>query len=159
MGLDRAQNHLCDELARLGDCLRALELTLGDRPVTDGDALAERLSDSAVTLVGIGEEAAHVAAGRGEDLALLAHLHTLLLDLMRRFHGELAGTAILRALSQMAHRRGGEWTSWAQAVQASIDQGWTRLFAAITALAECLNELGERQRGSSAGLLSHPLQN
>lgn len=158
MGLDRAQIHLRDELARLGDCLRALELTLGDRPVTDADALAERLGDSAVTLVGIGEEAAHLAT-HGEDLVVFAQVHALLLDLMRRFHSEMAGSATVRALTQMALRRGGEWPLWTQAVYAAIDQGWTRLFAAATALAECLNELGERQRGTSAGLLSFPLQN
>ncbi len=158
MGLDRAQTHLRDELVRLGDCLRALELTLGDRPLTDGDALAERLADSAVSLIGIGEEAAHLAA-HSDDLVVFAQVHALLLDLMRRFHSEMAGASTLRALTQMALRRGGEWPLWAQAVYASIDQGWTRLFAAAAALADCLNELGERQRGSSANLLSYPLPN
>jgi hypothetical protein len=114
--------------------------------VTADDALAERLADCAVAWSGTAEEAAHVAAGRGDDLASLAHLHTLLLDLMRRFHGEIASAAALRALTQMAHRRGGEWLSWASAVQAAIDQSGTRMFAAAAALADCLTELGERQR-------------
>lgn len=156
MGLDHARSLLIDELARLGDCLHGLELTLSDKPITDDDALAERLADCAVALSGTGEEAIHIA-GRGDDLATLAHLHTLLLDLMRRFHGEIAGTAALRALTHMAHRRGGEWPSWASAVQAAIDQGWTRMFAAVTALADCLTELGERQRAPvSTGQLFTP---
>ncbi len=157
MGLERSRTTLCEELARLGDCLRGLELTISDKPVRDEDALAERLLDSAVALIGTCEEAAHVA-GHGDDLATLARLHCLLLDLMRRFHGEIAGTARLRSLTQMAHRRGGEWPSWVLAVQASIDQGWTRMFATATALAEHLSEIAERQR-SPAIALPYPLHN
>ena len=39
MGLERSRTTLTEELARLGDCLRGLELTISDKPQIEGTTM------------------------------------------------------------------------------------------------------------------------
>lgn len=162
MGLEHAHARLVIELARLRDGMRGLELTLSDRPQADGDALAERLGDAATELVGAAEEAVHAAArpsgdagGLGGELERLVRVHALLLDAMRRFHGEFAGAGQTRELTRMSQRRRGEWPAWASAVADALDQLWPALFSAESALHDCLAELGERLPVSTPSISIH----
>jgi hypothetical protein len=156
MGYDLARSRLALTLTQLREALTGLDLAIADKPVDGDDALVDHFADATTSALGEVEEATRRASTMdGNDLTALAHLHTLLLTTMRRFHGDLASTARMRALTQMAHRRSGEWPSWARVVQTTCDQVWAALFAACGELDACLAELAERQQALGSAAIRH----
>jgi hypothetical protein len=156
MGYDLARSRLSLTIAQLREAFTGLDLAIADKPVDGDDALVDHFADATTSALGEVEEAGRRANAldRG-DLSALAQLHTLLLNTMRRFHGDIASTARIRALTQMAHRRSGEWPSWARVVQTTCDQVWAALFAACGELDACLNELAERQQALGSATIHH----
>lgn len=149
MVLLRPSIRLLTDLAALGDVLQGLELTLSDRPQTDGDALADRLADVATELVAGIEEARHLASDVAtSDLPRLARLNELLLRTAHLFHDAFAAPAQARELARMGQRRRGEWPAWTVAVAGAVEQVWPMLFNAQEAVRDCLSDLSLR--------LAHP---
>ena len=123
--LTRTEQVLATALTRLKSQLHELDLTLGDRPVSDPDALVERQADHLAEITGAIDEALHRMCETASESGPLARLSTvdgLLRDAGERFAEELAAHARLSELEAMAHRRRGEWPAWLAAWTSTIVQ-------------------------------------
>lgn len=133
----RSEAELAGALARLAEHLRAIDLTLSDRPVDDPDALADGLGDTLAAVLGPVEEAASVVRGGDSDdgpLQRLVLVDGLLRAAARQFAAQVAGHAALAGLERMALRRRGEWPAWTAAFASAAGQAQHAFAAAGDAL-------------------------
>jgi len=152
MALESTFRTLSVQIRKLCDILNAVQLTLGDRPVRRGAALADELENVVLDLLGRLEEA--TAAARTAKAAVvtldlerarrgLAKCQEIFHAVEQQFSNELVSFDRLSALAELGKERGGEWKAWANSMSDAVKEVGAPLAETSRVLAACWQELVE----------------
>lgn len=152
MALEATFRKLSVSLHKLHDALSALQVTVGDTPPNDEVALADRLENTVLDMLGTLHEIRKVAQEAQKAVAHPADLDSARHDLTQcqeRFHSmeqqfaaNLVSYENLNQLAQLAKERR-PWTPWTKAFSQGIEQCRGPFDEASRALSSCWQELAE----------------
>jgi hypothetical protein len=152
MALEATFRQLSVSLLKLHDALSALQVTVGDTPPNDEVALADRLENTVLDMMGTLHEIRKVALEAQKAVTHPADLDSARHDLTQcqeRFHRmeqqfavDLVSYENLNQLAQLAKERR-PWTPWTKAFSQGIEQCRGPFDEASRALSSCWQELAE----------------
>jgi hypothetical protein len=152
MALEATFRTLSVSLHKLHDALSALQVTVGDTPPNDEVALADRLENTVLDMMGTLHEIRKVALKAQKAVTHPTDLDGARHDLTQcqeRFHrmeqqfaSDLVSYENLNQLAQLAKARR-PWTPWTKAFSQGIEQCRGPFDEASRALSSCWQELAE----------------
>jgi hypothetical protein len=154
MALEGTFRELTIALHKLHDALNAVQVTLGDKPLDRGAAVADGLENAVLDVMGALHDARKsaleaqraVAAPMDLDRARRAltlcqeHFHAI----EQQFASELVSYEKLAELARVGRARGREWGAWANSTKEGIEECRAPLDQLSQALITCWQELAER---------------
>jgi hypothetical protein len=162
MALEATFRELTVNLHKLHDALNALQVTVGDRPLDDGAALADGLENSVLDVMGALHEArkaafnARAAVSDQVDLDQARRALTVCNDRFHRVTQMLSADLLsydnLRELERLGSKRGGEWLPWANSTKRGIYDCRQPLEEASLSLGRCWQEIAEHAGATSVSV-------
>jgi hypothetical protein len=154
MALEPIFRELSGSLHRLDDALKAVQVTMGDRPPNDESALADGVGSAVLDLM----QSLHEARKAALDVQQTVGSPSPDIDRARKqltvcqgwfdrvdlqFCASLMAYAKLKELERFGAERGGEWRAWASSVKQGIEQCSQTLNGTRRALVSCRQEIVE----------------
>jgi hypothetical protein len=154
MALEPVFRELSVSLHRLRDALKALYVTMGDKPPHDDVALADNLESAGLDTMGSLQEALSPAKSALQavrelplDLDGARRELTVCQDRFDRVEQQISANLVayekLRELERLGTGRGGEWQHWAKSVKQGIEQCGQPLIDSRRALLHCWQQIVE----------------
>ena len=152
MALEPVFRELSVSLHRLDDALKALHVTMGDKPTNGDIALVDNLENAIVDAIGALHEALKPASNAlravGRPVANLNQARKELTTCQDRFDqadkqmsANLMSCEKLRDLERLGAERRREWLPWTKSVKQSIEDCSPSLDSTRQALVRCWQEM------------------
>lgn len=151
MGMQETFARLRNDLHRLDDAVRALQVSIGDRPRTGEALLVYQLEREGLELLGAIQEARSSAEKVGSELRSVSELEAARRSLVvcqarlmtvGRSYAQMVSFDRIQALLRIG-KDGGEWAAWVGATRQATEQCGLPLQDAGQSLAACWDELTE----------------
>ena len=154
MALESTFRELNVRLHTLHDALNGLHVTLGDKPLDRGAAVADGLENAVLDIMGALHDARKSALEAQRGVAVPADLdraRQALTTCQEQFHvieqqfaSGLVSYEKLAELARIGRSRGREWRAWANSTKEGIEECRAPMEQLSKALIACWQELAER---------------
>lgn len=164
MALEASFREFTVQLQKLHDVMCALHLTLGDKPVNRGAALADNFDDAVLKMMGTIQDDLRSALDAQKAVSNRLDLHRarraltrcqcFAHELERTFVEDLSSYERLCDLDTLGRDRKGEWIPWGGSVKFGIENCREAIHCTNDILARCWEELVEHAGGINVSV--HP---